>query len=166
MNKAKIVWWCNRTHLILHSESDDMFVVLCAKISCDSFCCQLISWSFRPRRTRTSSGSVVRIFRGELVGLLGGTLSAQGRDKRILIKEYSGKLALGLARAELSAIGRMQSFLLEGDESARLGEWIQSASSRSSTQLRADCSNVAKLHKSLSKASFLGILGECCSYLP
>jgi len=51
-----------------------------------------------PKRTRISSGSVVRVFRAELVGRLGATISSRGLDRRILIKEYSGDLALQLAR--------------------------------------------------------------------
>jgi phage baseplate assembly protein gpV len=40
---------------------------------------------------------------------LGGTLSAQGLDRRVLVKEFSGDLALALARAELVSLGRLQS---------------------------------------------------------
>ena len=112
----------------------------------------------RPRRTRTSSGSVVRIFRGELVGLTGATLSAKGLDRRVLIKEYTGNLALSLAKAELKSIGRMQSFIVESDESAKLGEWIQAASIRS-IQPRADSDHVLRLQKELTNAPFLGIFG-------
>lgn len=122
----------------------------------------------RPRRTRTSSGSVVRIFRGEFVAQLGGTLSAQGLDRRVLVKEFTGNLALALARAELESLGRLQSDLMaKVDDSAKRGEWIRTAASRS-VQLRQDNANVAKLVKSLASAPFLGILGTCvccvCAY--
>jgi hypothetical protein len=113
----------------------------------------------RPRRTRTSSGSVVRIFRGEFVGQLGGTLSAQGLDRRVLVKEFTGKLALGLERAELESLGRLQSDLMaKVDISAKNGEWIQTAASRS-VMLRQDNANVAKLVKTLVSTPYLGILG-------
>ena len=115
--------------------------------------------SFRPKRTRTSSGSVVRIFRGEFVGQLGGTLSAQGLDRRLLVKEFTGDLALALARAELVSLGQLQSDLIS-DERAKAGEWTRTAASRS-INLRQDNANVAQLVAALSKtAPFLGILGE------
>ena len=56
----------------------------------------------QPTRTRSSSGSVVRLFRGELGGLLGGKLRSRGLDVRVWIKEYSGKEALQLAQTEKS----------------------------------------------------------------
>lgn len=112
----------------------------------------------RPRRTRTSSGSVVRIFRGEFVGQLGGTLSAQGLDRRLLVKEFTGNLALALARAELDSLGRLQSNLMAQGDGVKRGEWIQTAASRS-LQLRQDNSNVIKLIKALASAPYLGILG-------
>ena len=118
--------------------------------------------SSQPTRTKSNSGSVVRLFRGEFVGTLGGSLSAQGKDRRVLVKEYSGKLALELVKAELKAIGKLQSALLansrNGDD-AKNGEWIQLAASRSVNQ-REDNSNVASLVELLAKANFVGVLGE------
>ena len=69
----------------------------------------------KPKRTRTSSGSVVRVFRGEFTGQLGGLISAQGLDRRVLIKEFTGELALQLAQSELKTIGKLQSALLVSD---------------------------------------------------
>jgi len=106
---------------------------------------------------------VVRIFRGEFVGTLGGVLSSQGLDRRLLVKEFTGNLALALARAELTSMGRLQSDLLKDDKDetgAERGEWIQAAASRS-TELRRDCANVAKLvQRAVSSSPFLTILGE------
>jgi hypothetical protein len=116
----------------------------------------------KPKRTRTSSGSVVRLFRGEFVGLLGGTLSAQGLDRRVLVKEFTGTLALQLAQSELEAAGKLQSDLLtlKSVEMAVKGEWIRVASSRSTAMERQDNANLALLTKLLGQSSFLGILGE------
>ena len=45
----------------------------------------------QPARTQSSSGSVVRLFHGKLVGgTLGSKLRSQGLDTRVRIKEYSG----------------------------------------------------------------------------
>lgn len=115
--------------------------------------------SSKPKRTRKSSGSVVRIFRGEFAGRLGGTLSAKGLDRRVLVKEFTGEFALQLARYELLSIGKLQSELLVGDGDAVGGEWIQVASSRS-VMARQDDRNVAELSRLLNKAPFLGIFGE------
>lgn len=115
--------------------------------------------SSKPKRTRKSSGSVVRVFRGEFVGRLGGTLSSRGLDKRIIVKEFTGELALKLARFELLSVGRLQSNLMAQDDTVASGEWIQIASSRS-VLARKDDNNIADLIQKLSKASFLGILGE------
>jgi hypothetical protein len=120
----------------------------------------------RPRRTRTSSGSIVRIFRGEFVGTLGGILSSQGLDRRILIKEFSDTdLALSLVRSELQTVGRLQSNLMfpsvKIDEAKEQGiEWIRTASARRTTNdLRKDSANVVSLIKSLATAPYVGILG-------
>ena len=104
---------------------------------------------------------MVRIFRGEFVGLLGGILSSQGLDRRLLVKEFTGDLALSLARAELESLGRLQSNLLRGDAAAERGEWISVAAARSSdAERRRDCANVAKLVRSAVQSPFLTILGE------
>jgi serine/threonine protein kinase len=121
----------------------------------------------RPRRTRTSSGSIVRIFRGEFIGTVGGSLSAQGFDRRVLVKEFTDtELALSLVRSELQSLGRLQSNLVFGNEknsedALRNGaQWIRAASARSSVDLRKDTANVVTLMKALAVAPFVGILGE------
>ncbi|CAB9516583.1 expressed unknown protein [Seminavis robusta] len=116
--------------------------------------------SATPRRTRSSSGSVIRLFRGELVGPLGGSLSAQGYDRRVLIKEFSGDMAMELARNELFAIAKLQSNLLRNEQSAQDGDWYRAASSRSVME-RQDNNNVARLMHLLRDSPFVGILGEC-----
>ena len=117
----------------------------------------------QPRRTRQKSGSVVRVFRGEFVGPIGGLLSAQGMDRRVLIKEFTGDLALKLARAELESVGKLQSDLLteqtNQDPDVLAGAWVKTASARS-VLARQDNSNVASLVQWLNQAPFLGILGE------
>ena len=99
------------------------------------------------------------MFRGEFVGRLGASLSAAGLDRRILVKEFTGKLAQQLARNELLSIGRLQSDLLSENEDAKEGEWLKAAASRSITT-RKDDANVVELLRMLNKAPFLGILGE------
>jgi hypothetical protein len=101
---------------------------------------------------------VVRIFRGEWVGSLGGTLSAQGLDRRVLVKEFSGDLALALARAELVSLGRLQSDWMSAEFKNTGSDWITAAASRS-VQPRTDNANVVKLVKGLATAPFLGIYG-------
>ena len=117
--------------------------------------------SSKPKRTRQSSGSVVRVFRGEFVGRIGGYLSSQGMDRRILVKEFTGELALKLAELELSSIGKLQSDLLADDNDATGGDWIQMASSRSiDASARQDDRNICELTKRLLKAPYLGIFGD------
>ena len=87
--------------------------------------------SSQPKRTRSSSGSVVRIFRGELGGKLGNTLRARGLDKRVLVKEFSGKIAKDLASSELDCVGKLQSEVVaDADDGAAGGEWATTASKR------------------------------------
>lgn len=109
----------------------------------------------QPRRTKVRSESVIRLFRGELVGSLGGALRAQGLDNRILIKEFSGDTALELARTELEIVARLQSTLIEEQDA---GEWIQVASTRQQS-LRQDTRHVAELSKLVAKEPYVGILG-------
>jgi serine/threonine protein kinase len=114
----------------------------------------------KPKRTRQPSGSIVRIFRGTLEGPLGATLRSQGLDRRILIKEFSGDFALGLAQDEVRAIGKLQSDLVsQKDENAKNGDWVQAAMARSVLS-RKDDANLAKLVRLVSGAPFCGILGE------
>ncbi|KAL3913104.1 MAG: hypothetical protein SGILL_006623 [Bacillariaceae sp.] len=113
----------------------------------------------KPKRTRTASGSVVRVFRGEWIGRLGGTLRSRGMDRRVLVKEFTGKLALELARREQMAMAKLQSEMVNDNDDAVGGDWIQAASSRT-VLARKDDANVGELLQQLSKAPFLGILGE------
>ena len=98
------------------------------------------------------------------MGTVGGTLSSQGLDRRILIKEFSDSdLALSLVKSELQSIGRLQSKLMfpAMNESAKMNgiDWIRAAMSRRSTDLRKDSANVVSLLKALGKAPYVGILG-------
>jgi serine/threonine protein kinase len=119
----------------------------------------------KPRRTRQQSGSIIRIFRGTFEGRLGATLRSQGLDRRILIKEFSGKFALQLAQSEVRAISKLQSDLMlllyyqSDDENAKKGDWVQTVMARSALP-RKDDANLAKLLQLVSKAPFCGILGE------
>lgn len=114
----------------------------------------------QPRRTRASSGSVVRIFRGELIGRLGSTMRSKGLDTRVLVKEFTGKFALDLARAEMTSLGKLQSDLVaKQSNGANEGEWLKIARSRS-VNGRKDDLHVCTLSKELLKSPFLGILGE------
>jgi len=108
----------------------------------------------QPTRTRKSSGSVVRVFRGEFEGLLGATIRSKGMDRRVLVKEFAGEMALKLAEAEWNALGKLQSSIPDEDE-----DWIQPASARS-VAAKKDNRNVCKLVAELAKRPYLGILGE------
>lgn len=135
----------------------------------------------QPARTRSSSGSIVRLFRGELVGrTLGSKLRSRGLDPRVLIKEYSGDEALALAQAEKMGLGRLQSSWLKKilERSANKnnkellkqmedGEWIELAQRRyvdglTNTQTRKDDENlITFLELALSqRAQFACLLGE------
>jgi serine/threonine protein kinase len=111
----------------------------------------------KPRRTRESSGSVVRLFRGEFGGRLGATLRAQGLDARVLVKEFSGTLALELAQAELETISALQSNLLTSNKV--MDSMVQTAMART-TLTRQDDGNLCTLLQLLQQAPFTGILGE------
>lgn len=51
----------------------------------------------QPRRTRSSSGGVVRLFRGEVGGRLAGKLRSRGIDARVLVK-VRGSVGIGRER--------------------------------------------------------------------
>ncbi|KAL7507431.1 hypothetical protein ACHAXN_004617 [Cyclotella atomus] len=134
----------------------------------------------RPARTRSKSGSVVRIFRGEFRGKLGGMLRSNGMDNRVLIKEYSPD-SLDLASNEKEGIGRIMSHWLEnvllantGSKSSgssagsgtlqptdlleelQTGDWIEAASSRytdsiTDTPTKADDQHLYTLLSTLTK---------------
>ena len=87
-------------------------------------------------------------------------LSAQGSDRRILVKEFFGDMALGLARNELFSVAKLQSDLLAKEPEAKDGEWYRAASSRSVME-RQDNNNVARLLFLLKNSPFVGVIGEC-----
>jgi len=123
----------------------------------------------KPTRTRKSSGGVVRIFRGELVGRVASILRSQGRDVRVLVKEFSGEPAVPLAEAELKSVGKLQSEVLckSSGEDDECYDWSDTASSRyllgqDKGDTREDDVNLMKLMGALSSSSssnFVGILG-------
>lgn len=115
--------------------------------------------SSKPKRTRTNSGSVIRVFRGEFIGRLGGTIRSRGLDQRVLVKEFTGKFAQQLAKNDQMAMAKLQSKLVENREDAADGGWLQSASSRSVLG-RTDDAHVLELLRELTSAPYLGILGE------
>lgn len=112
----------------------------------------------KPKRTRSSSGSVVRLFRGEFVGTLGGMLGSKGLDRRILVKEFTGKLALQLAENELNSLSILQSDLITG-EASNSDDWNKAAAARSVME-RQDNTRVVQLLTEMQKTPYLGILGE------
>ena len=136
----------------------------------------------QPTRTRSSSGSVVRLFRGELGGLLGSKLRSRGLDGRVWIKEYSGTEALQLAQCEKRGLGKLQSSWLKqhlqqqkGTSNTSLlllqqmqdGEWINEAQRRyvnglTDTPTNKDDENLITLLELVSKqrAPFASLLGE------
>ena len=131
----------------------------------------------QPSRTKSSSGSVVRLFLGEIGGKLGGKLRSRGLDCRVWIKEYSGEEALELARSEKMGIGRIQTAWLKqylqrsnnNDllESMEDGEWIDLAQRRyvdglTDTPSNKDDENIITLMELLlsQKAKFTSLLGE------
>ena len=121
-----------------------------------------------PKRTREKSGSIVRIFRGELSGRLGSMARSRGLDIRIMLKEFSGESAISLARAELETLSKIQSnFCAELDEGARNGDWASSASmryieGRVNGNTKTDDENLMKWMEIMSTKNvpYVGVLGE------
>ena len=131
----------------------------------------------QPSRTKSSSGSVVRLFRGEIGGKMGGKLRSRGLDCRVWIKEYSGEEALELARSEKMGLGRIQSVWLKqylqrsnnNDLLERMEdhEWIDLAQRRyvdglTDTSTNKDDENIITLMELLlsQKSKFTSLLGE------
>ena len=133
----------------------------------------------QPARTRSSSGSVVRLFLGEFTGgTIGAKLRSRGLDTRVWIKEYSGAEALALAKSEKTGLGQLQSSWLKqtlqrGNKKEELlsqmqkGEWINMASRRyvdgiTNTPTRTDDENVISLLEFTFnlRAQFTCLLGE------
>lgn len=81
-------------------------------------------------------------------------------DRRVLVKEFFGDIALGLARNELASAAKLQSELLSNEAGARDGDWYRAASAKSILE-REDTNNVARLLRLLRDSPWLGILGEC-----
>lgn len=121
-----------------------------------------------PKRTREKSGSIVRIFRGELSGRLGSMARSKGLDIRVMLKEFSGESAISLARAELQTLSKIQSnFCAELDEGARNGDWASSASmryieGRVNGNTKTDDQNLMKWMEIMSTKNvpYVGVLGE------
>lgn len=98
-------------------------------------------------------------------------------DRRILVKEFTGTLALSLGRSELKSIGKIQSdqvLLLSKatrsnnynnnnnniiNDDFQNGGWIRTATTRS-INTRQDNMNVVSLIKAVADLPCLGILGE------
>lgn len=121
-----------------------------------------------PKRTREKSGSIVRIFRGELLGRVKSKARSMGLDTRVMLKEFSGDSAISLARAELESLTRMQSNLCaELDQGARNGDWASTASmryieGRVNGNTLQDDNNLIKWLEILTTKNvpYIGVLGE------
>ena len=121
-----------------------------------------------PKRTREKSGSIVRIFRGELSGRLASMARSRGLDVRVMLKEFSGESAVSLARAELETLTKIQSnFCAEVDEGALNGEWASSASmryieGRVNGSTKKDDENLMKWMEIMTAKNipYVGIIGE------
>lgn len=111
----------------------------------------------QPRRTRQSSGSILRIFRAELVGALGGLLRSQGVENRVLIKEFSGQLGLALAEQESKALAQFQSSKLVEDDDDE--DWRNDAMTRTNNP-RSDNMRLLKMIKQAPKCPFTVFFGE------
>lgn len=120
----------------------------------------------KPKRTKTSSGGVVRLFLGELQGPIAGKMRAQGMDTRVLVKEYSGDVAKDIAKAELQSVSKLQSNLCREVGDAVNGDWSANAAGRyllgkANGVTREDDSTVQSIASLFEKkkAPFVGIFG-------
>ena len=120
----------------------------------------------KPKRTKTSSGSVVRLFLGELQGGIASKLRSKGLDYRVLVKEFAGDMAKDLAKAELSSLSKLQSELCKDIESATNGEWSANGAGRfllgkAMGNTKEDDASLVSFCELLSKKKvpFVGILG-------
>ena len=140
----------------------------------------------QPSRTRSKSGSVVRVFRGEFTGRMGGMLRSRGVDTRVLLKEFAVEkeekdgLLMELAMEEQRCLARLQSVWLQGYcmsgsdnvlqellEGLESGEWRKVAQRRyvdglTDTPTTVDDENLVTLLECLSKkkAPFTSMLGQ------
>jgi len=135
----------------------------------------------QPSRTRSKSGSVVRIFRGEFTGRLGGMLRSRGLDTRVLLKEFAvendNALLINLAKDEQKSLAKLQSSWLKGYcinanlqvmlEQLENGEWTNAAQRRyvdglTDTPTTKDDEHLATMLECLAskKAPFTSMLGQ------
>mmetsp|Transcript_12580 Transcript_12580/g.18692 ORF Transcript_12580/g.18692 Transcript_12580/m.18692 type:complete len:648 (-) Transcript_12580:92-2035(-) len=138
----------------------------------------------QPSRTRSKSGSVVRIFRGEFTGRIGGILRSRGLDTRVLLKEFAVEddddvMLLNLASDEQRSLAKIQSSWLQGYcmsatnnaqqmlEQLEGGEWREAAQRRyvdglTDTPTTKDDEHLATMLECTSKkkAPFTSILGQ------
>ena len=137
----------------------------------------------QPSRTRSKSGSIVRIFRGEFTGRLGGILRSRGLDTRVLLKEFAVEndddMLLNLAREEQRSLAKLQSNWLQGYcmtaannaqqmlEQLENGEWIDVAQRRyvdglTDTPTTKDDDHLVTMLECTSskKAPFTSMLGQ------
>lgn len=129
----------------------------------------------QPKRTRSSSGSVIRLYLGKLLGELGASLRSRGMDSRVLVKEFVGDSAADLASAELSSLSKLQTALIlsendfENETFSNSGEllpsWASTAKLRNSVIKNArqsDNANVVQLVQLLQKEKvpYVYILGS------
>ena len=134
----------------------------------------------QPKRTRSSSGSVIRVYLGQLTGALGASLRSVGMDSRIIAKEFVGDMAANLAKAELTSIAKMQTELIRREtdsnedtfmfssrgSSPSSSSWAKTARYRNTSDSRsakeADNSSVLQLVQLLQreKVPYVYILGS------
>ena len=102
----------------------------------------------QPSRTRSRSGRVVRLFRGEFTGRIGNLLRSRGLDSRVILKEFAvdiddddDDMLLNLAKDEQRSLAKLQSNWLQGYcmtannaqqllEQLENGEWNEAAQRR------------------------------------
>lgn len=119
-----------------------------------------------PKRTKEQSGSIVRLFRGELIGRVGSLARSKGLDVRILLKEFSGEEAIRLAESEMSALRYMQSDFCRRSD-VEINEFATSRyiQGRANGNTNEDDANLVKLMnmiivpKTNDKAPWVSVLG-------
>lgn len=140
----------------------------------------------QPSRTRSRSGRVVRLFRGEFTGRIGNLLRSRGLDSRVILKEFAvdiddddDDMLLNLAKDEQRSLAKLQSNWLQGYcmtannnaqqllEQLENGEWNKAAQRRyvdglTDTPTTADDEHLVTLLECTSskKAPFTSILGQ------
>jgi serine/threonine protein kinase len=124
----------------------------------------------QPKRTRNKSGSLIRVFVGQLTGPTAATLRSQGLDSRLLIKEFQtsddNEGMKNLAQRELASMSKLQSELIRqhGTDDAKDGRWVAQALDRNMNTFdrNSDNQNLAQLVELLAKqqAPYVSVLGE------